>query len=67
VTEATICPIRYLGFICEGCGVEWTLHMDPPLTSCADLLAFTDRGGMGPCPKNCGAKTCSLMIRVRKG
>jgi len=63
--SASIYPIQYLHFACNGCKTEWTLHVDPPIRCIEDLKAFMDGGRMGPCPRGCGARTCDVKIRLR--
>lgn len=61
----SIYPIRYLHFACNGCKAEWTLHVDPPIRGIEDFKRFMDEGRMGPCPRNCGSRTCNVKFRLR--
>lgn len=56
--------IHYLHFVCDGCKAEWSLHVDPTIETAKELKAWLDAGKMGSCPKNCGAKTCSVKFRL---
>lgn len=63
--EPSIYPIEYLHFECAGCKTEWTLYVAPPIRNIDDFKAYMDAGKMGPCPKACGALTCSVRFRLK--
>jgi hypothetical protein len=64
--EATsIYPIHQIYFQCDGCKAQWMIWADPPIRNIDDFKAFmSDPGRMEPCPRNCGARTCSLAFRA---
>lgn len=64
--EASLYPITQLLFECCGCGMRWSIVVDPPIKSIAEFHAFTkDPNRMESCPKACGAKTCNIAFRVK--
>lgn len=63
----SIYPITQIYFRCDGCGAEWMIRPEPAIADIAALRQFTDGGKMGPCPKGCGAKTCSMLFRAGRG
>lgn len=56
--------ISDVSFQCESCGVTWNVHLDKILTNAQEIKAFLDSGAMGPCPRDCGGKTCSASFKL---
>ena len=60
---ASIYPITQIYFRCDKCGVEWMIRPAPAISGIDDLKRFTEQGRMGPCPKSCGGRSCSMIFK----
>ncbi|MFL5302729.1 MAG: hypothetical protein ACJ79R_20555 [Anaeromyxobacteraceae bacterium] len=65
MSEQSIYPIHQLYFRCDGCGAQWMLRAEPAIANIEEFKAFTSSPEkMEPCPKGCGARTCSVVFRA---